>query len=164
MGETSPQTSAKIDWGCAAVGSGSVWQCGSPGCSVSIVSFESALVRETGREAVKLDVDVVGVVSVWEAGTLSYVRPHDSLPLHFRLRGYEPIRLVRMAVNVLAKGPLLIVLGWWFENVPKLACSMLARVHSGFPSQYLSYDPGLHKWLGYVTGGTGPLTIGQGRC
>ena len=41
---------------------------------------------------------------------------------------------------------------------------MLARARSGTPSQYLSRDPGLHKWLGYVTGGTEPLTIGQGRC
>lgn len=111
MGETSPQRSAKTDWGCAAVGSGPAWQFGCPGYSVSIVSFESALVRETGWEAVKLDVGVVGADSVWEAGTLSYVHPHDSLQLHLRLRGYGPIRLVRMAVNVLAREPLLIVLG-----------------------------------------------------
>jgi hypothetical protein len=64
---------------------------------VSIVSFESALLRETGWEAVKPEVDAVVVYSVWDVGTLSYVRP---------------------------------------------------------PSPYLSCDPGLHKWLGHVTGRT----------
>jgi hypothetical protein len=50
-----------------------------------------------------------------------------------------------------------------FERVLRQTCSMLAHVHSGTPSQRLSYDPGLHKRSGHVTGDIVPLTISQGR-
>jgi hypothetical protein len=105
-GETSPQRSAKIDWGYAGVGSALARRYGFPSYSVSTARLESALVRETDREGVKMDAGVAVDDSVSEAGKAIYVRSHNSLPLPLRLHGYGPIRLVRMVVNVHASEPL----------------------------------------------------------